>query len=76
MALAHSILGKFLAVVCHSFPLPLDVPTFAARCLHIPNNASAPSRERWNCGREWSGNFAEITPFSTPFRDLLHAANL
>jgi hypothetical protein len=22
------------------------------------------------------GNFAEITPFSTPFRDLLHAANL
>jgi hypothetical protein len=23
-----------------------------------------------------SGSFAEITPFSTPFRDLLHAANL
>jgi hypothetical protein len=23
-----------------------------------------------------SGNFAEMTPFSTPFRDLLHAANL
>ena len=27
------------------------------------------------CGRESSGNFAEMTT-STPFRDLLHAANL
>jgi len=27
------------------------------------------------CGRELSGNFAEMTT-STPFRDLLHAANL
>ena len=26
--LAHCILGKFLGVVCHCFPLPLDVPTF------------------------------------------------
>jgi len=33
MALAHCILGKFLGVVCHCFPLPLDVPTLAARCL-------------------------------------------
>jgi hypothetical protein len=53
MALAHCILGKFLGVVCHCFPLPLDVSTFAARCLHVPNNTSAPSSERWNCGREW-----------------------
>jgi hypothetical protein len=53
MALARCILDKFLGVVCHCFPLPLDVPTFAARCLHVPNNASAPSSERWNCGREW-----------------------
>jgi hypothetical protein len=53
MALARCILGKFLGVVCHCFPLPLDVPTFAARCLHVPNNASAPSSERWKCGREW-----------------------
>jgi hypothetical protein len=50
MALAHCILGKFLGVVCHCFPLPLDVPTFAARCLYVPN-ASAPIGERWNCGR-------------------------
>jgi len=33
MALAHCILGKFLEVVCHCFPPPLDVPTLAARCL-------------------------------------------
>jgi hypothetical protein len=64
MALARCILGKFWGVVYHCFPLPLDVPTFADRCLHIPTNASAPSSERWNCGREWSGSFAEMTPFS------------
>jgi hypothetical protein len=63
MALARCILGKFIGVVCHCFPLPLDVPTFSARCLHVPINASAPSSERWNCGREWSDNFAEMTPF-------------
>ena len=33
MALAHCILGKFLGVVCHCFPPPLDVPTLAGRCL-------------------------------------------
>ena len=33
MALAHCILGKFLGVVCHCFPPPLDVPTLAAKCL-------------------------------------------
>jgi hypothetical protein len=43
MALARCILGTFLGVVCHCFPLSLDVPTFAARCLHLPINASAPS---------------------------------
>jgi hypothetical protein len=67
MALARCILGKFLRVVCHCFPLPLDVSTFAVRCLHVPINASAPSNERWNCGREFSGDFAEMTPF---LRDL------
>jgi len=34
MALAHCILVKYLGVVCHCFPPPLDVPTLAARCLH------------------------------------------
>ena len=56
---AHRILGKFLGVVCHFFPPPLDVPTFAARCLYVRNDARDPSSERWNCGREIvSGNFA------------------
>ena len=52
MALAHCILGKFLGVVCHCFPPPLDVPIFAARCLYVRNDATDPSSERWNCGRE------------------------
>jgi len=76
MALAHCILGKFLGVGCHYFPPLLDVPTFITRCLHIRDDARDPSRERWNCGREMlSGNFTQMTT-STPFRDLLRAANL
>jgi hypothetical protein len=76
MALAHCILGKFLGVGCHYFPLLLDVPTFVARCLHVHDDARDPSNKRWNCGCEMlSGNFAKMTT-STPFRDLLHAANL
>ena len=35
MALAHCILGSFLGVGCHCFPPPLDIPTFASRCLHL-----------------------------------------
>ena len=48
MALAHCILGKFLRVVYHCFPPPLDVPTLAARCLYVRNDARDPSSERWN----------------------------
>jgi len=33
IGLAHCILGKFLGVVCHCFPAPLDFPTLAVRCL-------------------------------------------
>jgi hypothetical protein len=59
MALVRCILGKFLGVVCHCFPPRLDVPTFAARCLHVRNDARDPSSERWNYGREGlSANFA------------------
>jgi hypothetical protein len=43
MALVRCILGKFLGVVCHLYHLPLDVPTFAVRCLHVPIIARAPS---------------------------------
>jgi hypothetical protein len=74
MALARCIQGKFLGVCC--FPLPLDVPTFAVRCLHVLNNASAPRSERWNCGRISYPQFSRNDKFSTPFRDILHAANL
>jgi len=49
----------------------LDVSTFATRRLH----ARAPRGGRWNCGREMSGNFAEMTTY-TPLRDLLHAVKL
>ena len=61
MALAHCILGKFLGVGCHYFPLPLDVPTFVTRCLRVHNDARDPSSKKWNCGREMlSVTFAEM----------------
>jgi hypothetical protein len=68
MALACYILCKFLGVGCHSFPPPLSVPNFIARFLHVCNDATDPSSETM------SGNCAEMKT-STPFRDLLHAAN-
>ena len=52
MAPIRFILGKFLGVDCHCFPPRLDLPTFAAR---------DPNSERWNYGREMSGNFAYMT---------------
>ena len=56
MALVRCILGKFLGVVCHCFPPPSDVPTFAARC-----------SKRWNYGQERkSGNFAYMASLFTP----------
>jgi hypothetical protein len=40
-------------------PYVLDIPTFAARCLHILHNARDPSCERWNLWvRKLTGNFA------------------
>ena len=39
-------------VVFHCFLPPLDVPTFAARCLHVRNDSRDPSSERWDCGQE------------------------
>jgi hypothetical protein len=54
-------------VVFHCFPPRLDVPTFAARCLHVRNDARDPSSERWNYGRErLSGNIAYMTSLFTP----------
>ena len=76
MALAHCILGKFLDVVCHCFPPPLDVPTFAARCLYVRNDARDPSSERWNCGLEICPVMLPKFQLPLKFRDLLHATNL
>ena len=76
MALAHCILGKFLGVVCHCFPPPLDVPTFATRCLYVRNDARDPSSERWNCGRESCPVILSKFRLPHKFRDLLHAAIL
>ena len=76
VALAHCILGKFLGVVCHCFPPPLDVPTFAARCLYVPNDARDPNSERWNCERERCPIIFPKFRLPRKFRDLLHAANL
>ena len=77
MALAHCILGKFLGVVCHCFPPPLDVPIFAARCLYVRNDARDPSSGRWNCGRERCPVILLKFRLPRKFRDFfLHAANL
>ena len=76
MVLAHCILGKFLGVVCHCFPPPLDIPTFAARCLYVRNDARDLSNERWNCGREICPVILPKFRIPRTFRDLLHAAYL
>ena len=47
MALAHCILGSFLAVGCLCFPTPLDVPTFASRCLHDMRDFYQRKTELW-----------------------------
>ena len=76
MALPHCILGKFVGVVCHCFPPPLDFPTFAARCLYVRNDARDPSSERWNFGREICPLILPKFRLPRKFRDLLYAANL
>ena len=76
MALAHCMLGKFMGVVCYCFPPPLDVPTFAARCLYVRNDARDPSSERWNCGREICPVILPKFRLPHKFRYLLHVANL
>ena len=76
MGLAHCVLDKFLGVVCHCFSQPLDVPSFAARCLYVRNDTRDASSERWKCAREI---FPVILPKSRlprKFRALLDAANL
>jgi len=76
MALVRCILGKFLGVACHCFPRNLDVTTFHHQVPPRPPRRERSQRRKWELwARMFSGNFAEMTT-STPFSDLLHAANL
>jgi hypothetical protein len=75
MALARCILGKFLRVGCHCFPPPLDVLTFAARCLHVATTREILAAKGELLARMVFDNFAEMMT-STPFRDILQTANL
>ena len=62
-----------------SLPLlspPLDVPTFAARCLYVRKDARDPNSERWNCGREICPVILPKFRLPLKFRGILHAANL
>jgi hypothetical protein len=68
MVLTRHNPGKFLGVVLHCLPAPLEVTTFSATCYHV-------RREEWNCGREYyTVPLDEMT--STSFKELLHAENL
>jgi hypothetical protein len=70
--------GQVLRGSLPLIPPCLDVPTFAARCLHVRNDARDPSSERCNYGREsFFGNFAYIASLFTPLGSFfLHAADL
>ena len=69
------IMSKFLGVACHCFPRFLDVPTFHHQVPARPPRRERSQRRMWEMWvKMLSNNFAEM--ISTPFRDLLHAANL
>jgi hypothetical protein len=77
MALAHCILRKFLGVGCHCFPLPLDVPTFSARCLHVQRRERPVAAEGGTLRRrEMFRQISSRIRLPRNSRDLLHAANL
>jgi len=76
MALVCCILGKFLGEACHCFPQLLDVPTFHHQVPPRPPRRERSQQRKWELWASMlSANFAKMTT-STPFRDLLHAANL
>jgi hypothetical protein len=57
-------------------PLYVDVPTFAARCLHVLHDARDPSSERWNFVDENDPVILPKCRLPRTFRELLHAVNL
>ena len=77
MALAHGILGKFLGVVCHCFPPPLDVPTFSVRCPHVQRHERPLAAEGGNLrGRQIFRQISSRIRLPRNSRYLLRAANL
>ena len=76
VALAHCILGSFLGVGCHCFPPPLDVPTFASRCLHVQATWETSISERRNYEREMAGQFCLWFRLPRKPRVLWHAAQI
>ena len=76
MALAHCILGSFLGVGCHCFPPPLNIPTFASRCLHVQATWETSISERRNYGREMAGQFCLWFQLPRKSRFLWHAAQI
>ena len=76
MALAHCILGSFLGVGCHCFPPPLDVPTFATRCLHVQATWETSISKRRNYGREMAGQFCLWFRLPHKPRVLWHAVQI
>ena len=76
VALAHCVPGSFLGVGCHCFPPPLDVPTFASRCLHVQATWETSISERRNYGREMAGQFSLWFRLPRKPRVLWHAAQI
>ena len=76
MALAHCILGSSLGVGCHCFSPPLDVPTFASRCLHVQATWETSISERRNYGREMACQFCLWFRLPRKPRVLWHAAQI
>ena len=76
MALAHCILGSFLGVGCHCFPPPLDLLTFASRCLHVQATWETPISERRYYGREMAGQFCLWFRLPRKPRVLWHVAQI
>jgi hypothetical protein len=77
MALAHRSWAKYLGIGCYCFPLPLDVPTFSAKCLHVQRRERPLAAEGETLrGREMFGQISSRIRFPRNSRDILHAVNL
>ena len=62
--------------LCHCFPPPLDVPTFASRCLHVQATWETSISERRNYGREMASQFCLWFRLPRKPRVLWHATQI